>query len=318
MSKIKRIFYRCLAKIWYIPFGYYNKPLKNSNKTPHPLVPRNMRDLTLNTMMFPDDIMRAVVADKVSARGWVAEKIGTHHLTKLLDICDSGDQLRLDKYPLPFVVKSSHASGHFKLIETKSDMNGLPKLADHWLRQRDIAKQEWCYADIQPKLLVEELLADDHVKGVYDLKVFCMFGTPVLLHIIQDRFGTAQKSFFTPDWEHREIQLTTFYDKLPTPPSKPENLAEILKLAEILSVDFNHIRVDFLLKGTDVYFGELTNFTEAGHRMLRPEKADVFLFEEYNRLRKKKIQSLRKHYSNDAHHQKYRKDSNHSGLEKPE
>lgn len=280
-----------------MPFRFYNKPLKFSKKIPHPLVPRNMRDITLNTMMFPDNIMRSIVADKVSARGWVAEKIGSKHLTTLLDVVDSGAELQLDKYPRPFVIKSTHASGHYKLVQTEADLEGLPELADSWLLRQGIGELEWCYRDIKPRLLVEEMLTDDKINGVYDIKIFCLFGKVVLFYVIQGRFGKEEKTFFTPEWVQQKIEIDAFYDVFPKPPKKPENLAEIIKLAEILSGEFSHIRVDFLLRGNEIYFGEMTNFTFSGSRLFQPDNVEKFLFDEYNRLRKEKIADMRDAYS---------------------
>jgi len=219
----------------------------------------------------------------------------------LLDVVDSGAELQLDKYPRPFVIKSTHASGHYKLVQTEADLEGLPELADSWLLRQGIGELEWCYRDIKPRLSVEEMLTDDQINGVYDIKIFCMFGTVVLIYVIQGRFGKLEKTFFTPEWDAQEIEIDYFQDVLPKPPEKPDTLAEMLKLAKVLSSEFSHIRVDFLLRGNEIYFGEMTNFTFSGSRLFQPDDVEKFLFDEYNRFRKEKISDMRSAYSRGRH-----------------
>lgn len=119
------LFYKFLALFWFVPFGFMYKPLRKTKVLPHPLAPRNLRDLILNKMMFPDNILRSVVADKIAVRGWIEEKAGAKYLIPLYDICETAQDLQPQNYQLPCVVKSNHASGQVRLVDKLSDFEGL-------------------------------------------------------------------------------------------------------------------------------------------------------------------------------------------------
>ena len=48
------------------------------------------------------------------------------------------------------------------------------------------------------------------------------------------------------------------------PPTKPENLTDLLEVAKICCQDFLHVRVDLYNIGQKIYFGELTFFPKSG------------------------------------------------------
>lgn len=284
-------FFRLLSRIWFIPFGFYVQPILVSRKIPHPLRPRNYRDLTLNKMMFPDNVARAVIADKIAARGWVAKRIGKEHLIPIYDICDTADKLRLHDYPLPFVVKSSHASGQFRFVTSKDDFEGLNEEAEVWLSSEYNTVHEWVYRGIKPRIIVEKMVTDPQTDLIWDLKFFCFHGKAVLLENIVDRLDKQQKSFVTPDWQ---VVNASFEPMESSPiPDKPPNLGEAIRLAEILADEFDMIRVDFLLSGDRILFGELTNFSVGGTRVFRPASYDEFMLEEYKRLGREKVAAER-------------------------
>lgn len=287
-------FFRLLSYIWFIPFGFYLGPIKTSGKIPHPLKPRNYRDITLNKMMFPDNISRAVIADKVAARGWVAERIGKKYLTPVYDICDTPEQLQLTDYPLPCVIKSNHASGQYHFVYSEKDFGGLKEKIRQWLSKEYNPKLEWVYRDIDRKIIVEEMLGDPRKGLTWDIKLFCFFGEPVLIRNTFGLTGDRQTSYVSPEWETLDVNDK----KKPTvkAPDKPEMLEEILEVTNILASDFDFIRVDLLVHNGQLYFGELTNFPAAGCELFKPHVFDEYLVKEYNRLRREKIAEQRVEY----------------------
>lgn len=58
---------------------------------------------------------------------------------------------------------------------------------------------------------------------------------------------------------------------------KPVAYDKALIIAEQLSVDFDFIRVDLYLVGSDVYFGELTNTPANGFEKFTPTSLDFEL-----------------------------------------
>ncbi len=295
---IRRLIYRILSLFWFIPFGFYRDPLRNSGLTPHPLVPRNLRDLTLNKMMFPDNLSRAVVADKIAARGWVEERIGPNYLVPLYDICDSADQLRIHDYPLPCVIKSSHASGHVHFVNHIEDYEGIKERTQRWLSKGFRLRREWCYRDIEPRLLVEKMLLDAEGEISPDIKITCFFGEPVVMLLTRDRHEDRRTYLFSPDWKILGV-WPEILSRDPAP-RKPIELEQMLSVVRQLSAEFDFIRVDLYICDEKIYFSELTNFDAAGNFIFIPHKFDAYLLDRYKRLRKEKIADQRTHYASKA------------------
>jgi len=86
-------FYQLLSYFRFIPFGFCAKPMSITGQAPHPLEPCEFRDFILNKMMFPDNYLRAVYADKFAARGIVAQTIGKKYIPEIYDICDTPEEL---------------------------------------------------------------------------------------------------------------------------------------------------------------------------------------------------------------------------------
>ncbi len=296
-----RQFFSLLSRFWFMPFGFYSPALRGSRVFPHPLAPRNLRDLILNKMMFPDNILRAVVADKLATRGWVAEQVGEEYLIPLLDVVARPQDLKKAEYPLPVVIKSNHASGQVAFVETLADYEGLDKKARKWLSKGYNLKREWVYRDIDRCLMVEEMLLDEQGRLPADIKFDCYFGEPALVVNTQtvngtDRFGKTVKHYMTPEWERMDINPGVNSD---TPlPEKPHNYPEMLEVVRKLSAPFDYIRVDLFYCRGRLYVGEVTNFDDGGGFVHSPPEKDAALLALYRKRKADRIATLRKTYGN--------------------
>ena len=56
---------------------------------------------------------------------------------------------------------------------------------------------------------------------------------------------------------------------------KPKNINMVISLAETLSTEFNHVRVDFYIVDGEIYFGEMTFFHGTGFGKWTPESFDA-------------------------------------------
>jgi TupA-like ATPgrasp len=105
--------------------------------------------------------MLRLVADKVAARAFIAERIGSEYLVPILGVWDRADAVPLQSLPLPCVLKPSHCSGMVHLLRHTSDID-LPPLRrklERWLCT-DYSKvnREWFYRGIPPRVIAEQML----------------------------------------------------------------------------------------------------------------------------------------------------------------
>ncbi|MBL4806986.1 MAG: hypothetical protein JKY31_06810 [Rhodobacteraceae bacterium] len=286
--------YNLLAKIWFIPFGFYARPISVTGTIPHPLAPRTLRDLLLQKMMFPDNIERAIVSDKIAARGWVADRIGADHLIPLYGIYDTPEELYENTHPFPYVIKTNHASGQYFFVNNQADLDKFMTVVPKWNAGEHRPKREWAYRGIRRKFMVEKFIKDPQRPEIVELKLMCFFGTPVMIQCIRDRGLNVKKSMMTPEWKDAKTHLVT----LPSYrlPERPAELEEALRIGRELSADFDWIRVDLYVCAGRVYFGEMTNFTHGGDSMYQPHSVDKMMFDLYHKLRNEKIDGARAAY----------------------
>ncbi|MCI8946236.1 MAG: glycosyl transferase [Lachnospiraceae bacterium] len=221
------------------------------------------------------------IADKYEVRKYVSERIGEEYLTRLYGVYDKPDEIPFDKLPDKYVLKATHDSGGCIIVEDKKNINvAMVKKKLYKLMKRNFywKGREWCYKDIAPRIICEELLEDKVNHDLYDYKFFCFHGRPRLLFVASGRKqGKPKYDFFDLNFGHLDINTDECNKRIKI--KKPENYDQMVKLAELLSKEFTQVRVDFYNIGGKIYFGELTLFHMSGFERFRPHEWDVKLGE---------------------------------------
>jgi hypothetical protein len=133
--------------------------------------------------------------------------------------------------------------------------------------------REWPYKDVKPRIIAEKYM-EDHIDGeLRDYKFFCFDGKVMAMFIASGREnGTTTIDYYDSEFNHLDLQRK--YPNASTPQRKPETFAEMVALAQKLSVGIPHVRVDFYEVDGKVYFGELTFYTSSGFVPFKPSKWD--------------------------------------------
>ena len=196
-----------------------------------------------------------VVADKVTVREYVKEKIGEQYLIPLIGVYDNANDINFKALPHKFALKTNHGSGWNLICADKSQLNWPEevKKLNEWLEKNAFyLSREWQYKHIEPKLICEELLEYE----IKDYKVFCSNGKPIYIQVDSDRFTNHERTLFTTDWEETNIQIR--YSKISKPVERPAHLEEMLDLSAKLAAPFSFCRVDLYEHDGNIYFGEIT------------------------------------------------------------
>lgn len=121
---------------------------------------------------------------------------------------------------------------------------------------------------MKPCVIAEEVLpCDPGTTTLTDYKIWCFNGKAYYVWICNDRSkggNSAHVMTYDLDWNaHPEFSVfNSDYLRGEIMP-KPENLDEMIRIAEKLSQGFPELRVDLYNVNGKVYFGELT-FTSQG------------------------------------------------------
>ena len=224
--------------------------------------------------------LKTRLADKFEARAWVREKIGEKYLTPLIGVYDAFDEIDFDALPSRFVMKTTHGSGYNIVVKDKAsfDRVAAAKNFSDWLSRKFEyqAGFEMHYADMKPRILIEEFLDIDE-SGTYEWQAFCFNGEAKFFLVIVGGAHDAppgKRFYYSPTWE--KLPFTSLARKLPEGEiPRPENFAELAACVKKLCDGFLHVRVDFYrLRDGSWKFGEMTFSTASGLWTVYPEEYD--------------------------------------------
>lgn len=207
------------------------------------------------------------LADKFAVREWVAEKVGERYLIPLLGVWDRPEDIEFDRLPARFVLKATHASGWNIVVRDRRRIREerIRELFRKWLAT-DFAFYgtfEMHYSGIKPRIVAEEYVENTD-NDLNDYKFWCFGGRCEYVQFLSKRrTGGLDMAFFDRDWN----LMPFVYDhpRNPSPPPRPDNLEEMIGIAEKLSEGFPHVRVDlYRLNDGSIRFGELTFMSASG------------------------------------------------------
>ena len=219
------------------------------------------------------------LVDKYAVRQYIAEKIGEEHLIPLVGgPWNSAGEIDFDALPEQFVLKCNHDSGGLVVCRDKSSLDRetvKQKLDQHLKANYYMSSREWPYKDVKPCIIAEKYMVDESGVELKDYKWYCFNGTPRFLLITTDRAEADVPTKYT--YFDMDYHVLPFYNSGPhadKPIPKPETFDQMKRLAEILSAEMAHLRVDLYDINGKVYFGELTFYDSSGLAKFDPPEWD--------------------------------------------
>lgn len=224
--------------------------------------------------LFP---IHSELSDKYAVRKWVAERIGEEYLIPLLGVWDSFDEIPFASLPDSFVLKTTNASGTNLIVKSKKTLNY--KLAkrkfDYWMQLKYWIAYgyEMQYEEIRPRIIAEVFIKDESgMEDLRDYKFLCFHGKVEFIWVDVGRYHDHKRYVYYSDWTPAPFnQLYPIYSD---PPVKPENLKKMIELAQDLSKDFDHVRVDLYNTNGRIYFSEMTFTNGSGFEKILPHEWD--------------------------------------------
>lgn len=220
-------------------------------------------------------------ADKYAVRSYVEECGLGFLLSQMIGAYNNADEIPFESLPEKCYIKCNHNSDGNFLWDSKRE-NDIPAIRKHLNKMLKnnafYSSREWCYKNIQPRIIVEELL-ENRVsdEGLIDINIFCFNGEPKMVlynrGLVDSTGGHAVGSRAVFDAEFNELQIETAMKSLPFGSvKKPAQFEDMIAYAKILSKPFPFVRVDFFYTVDKVYFGELTFYTAGGYGKYAPDE----------------------------------------------
>ena len=215
------------------------------------------------------------MVDKVDTKKYVASIIGEEHIIPTLGVYNSFEEIDFDKLPNQFVLKCSHDSGGVIICKDKSqlDMDNARKVLSNGLKRNYYYQtREWPYKNVKPRIIAEQFMVDESGIELKDYKYYCFDGKVKMMFVATGRPYDTRFDFFDTNFNHLPVKQG--YDWADKPISKPLGFDEMISLAEKLSKNIPHVRIDFYDINGQIYFGEMTFFDSSGWTPLEPVEWD--------------------------------------------
>jgi len=232
------------------------------------------------------DPLMTKCSDKYLVREYVEKKGLKGILNPLYGVYKSVDEINFEMLPESFAIKHTNGSGSniFVKEKTKVNSNDIIMTISSWMNKKIINYgREWCYYHVEPRIVIEKLIERDENNDIPDYKFFCFNGKVKYLYTMVDYVDDHKKgrcSFFTPDFQKLPYRRSEYMEINRDIP-KPKNFEKMIEIAEILSEEFPHVRVDlYNIKG-EIIFGELTFYNASGYTVFSPDEFDFILGKEF-------------------------------------
>ena len=221
------------------------------------------------------------MVDKYAVKRYVADIIGEEYIIHTLGVWNHFDEIDFDKLPNQFVLKCTHDSGGIVICQDKNklDLKSAKKKMEKCLKCNYYwSSREWPYKDVKPRIIAEQYIEDNNKEGfLTDYKFFCFNGKMKCMYVSVNSHTAKQKiQFFDRNYNLLPIRRDDYlvFDEIP---KKPNHLDDMIKIAEQLSRNIPHTRIDFYYIQNRIYFGEITFFTGSGFIPFSEKKWDYKL-----------------------------------------
>ena len=145
------------------------------------------------------------------------------------------------------------------------------------------------YLNIVPKITAEKYI--EEFDQVYDYKFFCFDGHLKFIWVDTDRYTAHKRTLFTPEWEKMSERIHWENSSHEIP--KPKNFSKMIEIAELLSKDFAHARIDFYEVDGRLFFGEITFTCGSGSEKFIPRDFGIKVGNWFNLPKAQPIPILR-------------------------
>ena len=226
------------------------------------------------------------MVDKYAVKEYVAKKIGEEYIIPTLGVWDKPEDIDWDSLPNQFVLKTTHGGGGGGVVICKDKTtfdkaSAIAKLRESMASDIYSGLREWPYKNVPKRIIAEKFMApekspDSVLKSseLLDFKFFCFNGKVRFFKVDFGRFVEHHANYYSPEGDLLEFGEQGLEPDPNYPIELPDNLKEMISLAEKLSANEPFLRVDLFNVNGRIFFGELTFYPASGMIPWTTEEAD--------------------------------------------
>ena len=200
-------------------------------------------------LYYHNPVMKECV-NKYTVRDYVKSKGLESILVPLYAHYKWAEDVKWEMLPDSFVIKTQHGGGGLNVVvvpdKRKISRDEVIKKLQYTVEKlgEKSGGREWAYGGLETGIVVEKLLInhENPEAGINDYKIFCYNGYAKYIIVDVDRYIGHKRNFYDRYWNN--LHVTSDCPASDREIKRPENLDEMLAVAEKLSEDFPYVRVD--------------------------------------------------------------------------
>lgn len=208
--------------------------------------------------------------DKYEVRAYIKKMIGEKYLIPLLGVWDKAEDIDFESLPNQFVLKCNHNSGLGMCIckdKSKLDIDKARYELNKGLQQNYfLYSREYPYRDVKRRIIAEKFMQDRDRGELTDYKLQCFNGKFDSVFLCEGRFTSrgVRYHYFDRNWNYLPYCPYPDLDVSELKKLRPQNYDEMISIAEKLAKGIPEVRIDLYEINGQVYFGEMTFFSQSG------------------------------------------------------
>lgn len=208
------------------------------------------------------------LVDKYQVKQYVAAAIGKQYIIPTLGVWDRFEDIDFSSLPEQFVLKTTHGGGGGGVVVCRNKStfdidNARDKIVSSLKNDIYRSLREWPYKDVPKRIIAEKYIHDGNDE-LRDYKFFCFNGHVKCFKIDFNRFIDHHANYYNPDGNLLPFGEECYLPDYSKTLEIPDNLHDMIELAESLSKGHPFLRVDLYNTKGKIYFGELTFFPASG------------------------------------------------------
>lgn len=244
--------------------------------------PRSFNEKIVFLKMFYRNDLWKDCADKLKAKEILTSWGFGKYLPKTYGIFKSAKEIKIEKLPDTFVLKTNNDSGSVFVCTKTEDLSQKLEKLERSLNNSSfkLKTNEWVYSCEEPRIFAEERLEpQDGAKELNDYKFFT-FGGKIKAIKSYSKRNVDVKAFFADENFNEIANMVSDYYDIPKPKDrapKPKDFELMKEIVEGVAKHFDWCRVDMYSTKSGPKIGEITFFPASGHGPFQ-NKRDDFTF----------------------------------------
>ena len=230
----------------------------------------------LRLYVYPKNSLVSKCASRDGVREYITSLGLEKYLIPTYGVFDRFEDIDFAKLPNQFVLKCTHGCAFNQIVLDKSQFNynKAKKKFNKWLKTNyGNMTMERHYSSIKPRIIIEKYIGEiEHLPLEYKIHVFN--GKARSLYVVSGRNEDIRYNNYYIDWTPFDGSQFNGWKKTDYELKKPDNFAEMVKLAETLAKPFPFVRVDLYNINGKILFSEMTFTPATGTLILDDDKCD--------------------------------------------